>query len=136
MATSDPEQIRDEPSAQPAPNPQPPAPAAADPEPPHREPAGASGEPNTEPSAADQLREQFAEIAALTAQATRLGITVDAADAMRKGITPNALRRSVLDQLAARADATSVIAAAPSAPAAGDSPIVRRAKERAATARA
>jgi hypothetical protein len=60
---------------------------------------------------------------------------VDAADAMSKGIKPDALRRSVLDALAARAEATSVIAAAPSTPVAGDSPIVRRAKERAATAR-
>ena len=46
------------------------------------------------------------------------------------------LRRSVLDTLAARAEATSVIAAAPSTPTAGDSPIVRRAKERAAASRA
>ena len=54
---------------------------------------------------------------------------------MRKGISADALRRSVLDALAARAEATSiVIAAAPSTPAAGDSPIVRRAKERAAAA--
>ena len=42
------------------------------------------------------------------------------------------LRRTVLDALAARAEATTVIAAAPSAPVAGDSAIVRRAKERAA----
>ena len=42
----------------------------------------------------------------------------------------------VLDTLAARAEATSVIAAAPSTPTAGDSPIVRRAKERAAASRA
>jgi capsid assembly protease len=55
---------------------------------------------------------------------------------MRKGISADALRRSVLDALAARAEATSVIAAAPSMPTAGDSPIVRRAKERAAVARA
>ena len=50
---------------------------------------------------------------------------------MRKGISAADLRRSVLDTLAARAEATSVIAAAPSTPVAGDSPIVRRAKERA-----
>ena len=55
---------------------------------------------------------------------------------MAKGISADALRRSVLDALAARAEATSVIAAAPSTPVAGDSPIVRRAKERAASARA
>ena len=88
----------------------------------------------TEPGTADKLRAEYAEIAALAAQAARLGVTVDAADAMRKGISADDLRRSVLDALAARAEATSVIAAAPSTPVAGDSPIVRRAKERAAAA--
>jgi capsid assembly protease len=89
-------------------------------------------------SAADKLRAEFAEIAAIAAQAARLGVTVDAADAVRKGISADALRRSVLDTLATRAEATNVIAAAPSpGPAAvGDSPIVRRAKERAAGNRA
>jgi signal peptide peptidase SppA len=89
-------------------------------------------------SAADKLRAEFAEIAAIAAQAARLGVTVDAAAAVRKGVSADALRRSVLDTLAARAEATNVIAAAPSpGPAAvGDSPIVRRAKERAAGTRA
>jgi signal peptide peptidase SppA len=83
--------------------------------------------------AADKLRAEFAEIAAIAAQAARLGVTVDAADAVRKGVSADALRRSVLDTLAVRAETTSIIAAAPSTPtAAGDSPIVRRAKERAA----
>jgi hypothetical protein len=106
----------------PNPEPTPPAPEPADPTP--------------VPGPADKLRAEFAEIAALAAQAGRLGVTVDAADAMRKGISADSLRRSVLDALAARAEATSVIAAAPSTPIAGDSPIVRRAKERAAAARA
>jgi capsid assembly protease len=97
-----------------------------------------AAEPTADPAlaSADQLRAEFAEIAAIAAQAARLGITVDAADAMRKGISTDALRRSVLDALAARAEATSVIAAAPATPTVGDSPIVRRAKERAAAARA
>ncbi len=47
---------------------------------------------------------------------------------MRKGISAEALRRTVLETLASRAEATSVIAAAPSTPAGGDSPIVRRAQ--------
>lgn len=85
---------------------------------------------------AERLRAEYAEIAALTAQADRLGVSLDAADAMRRGISAADLRRSVLDTLAARAEATSVIAAAPSTPVVGDSPIVRRAKERAAAARA
>jgi hypothetical protein len=50
---------------------------------------------------------------------------------MRNGISADALRRSVLDALASRAEATSVIAVAPTMPTAGDSPIVRRARERA-----
>jgi hypothetical protein len=55
---------------------------------------------------------------------------------MRNGISADALRRSVLDALASRAEATSVITVAPTMPTAGDSPIVRRARERAAAARA
>ncbi|HXF89415.1 MAG TPA: S49 family peptidase [Xanthobacteraceae bacterium] len=85
--------------------------------------------------AADQLRAEFAEVAAIAAQAARLGVTVDAAEALRQGIKPDALRRSVLDTLGARAEASAVVALAPSAASAGDSPIVRRARERAAAAR-
>jgi signal peptide peptidase SppA len=86
----------------------------------------------TEAGIAEKLRAEFAEVTAIVSQAARLGVTVDAADALKKGIAPDALRRSVLDTLAARAEATTVIAAAPSTPVAGDSPIVRRARERAA----
>jgi ClpP class serine protease len=113
---------------------QPPRPteAPAPAEPPASEPAA---DPAPKSALADKLRAEFGEIAAIAAQAARLGVTVDAADAMRKGISADALRRSVLDTLAARVEATSVIAAAPSAPVAGDSPIVRRAKERAAASR-
>lgn len=93
-------------------------------------------ETTAEAGIAEKLRAEFAEVAAVVSQAARLGVTVDAADALKKGIAPDALRRSVLDTLAARAEATTVIAAAPSAPVAGDSPIVRRARERAAAARA
>jgi signal peptide peptidase SppA len=93
-------------------------------------------EPVAEPDPAERLREEYAEIASLAAQAVRLGVTVDAADAMRRGISAADLRRSVLDTLAARAEATSVIAAAPSTPVAGDSPIVRRARQRAVAAQA
>ena len=91
-------------------------------------------ETTAEAGIAEKLRAEFAEIAAVVNQAARLGVTVDAADALKKGIAPDALRRSVLDTLAARAEATTVIAAAPSNPVAGDSPIVRRARQRAAAA--
>ena len=43
-------------------------------------------------------------------------------------------RASVLDALSQRAEASAVIAMAPQTPMAGDSPIVRRARERAASA--
>jgi ClpP class serine protease len=82
-------------------------------------------------AAADAIRAEYAEIAAIAAQAGRLGVTVDAADAMRKGIKPDALRRSVLDALAARAEAISVVSASATQPKPGESPIVRRARERA-----
>jgi len=81
---------------------------------------------------AETLRAEFAEIATIAAQAGRLGIGIDAGDAMRRRLKPDALRQSVLDQLAARAEAADVVAAAPPSATAGDSPIVRRARERAA----
>lgn len=99
-------------------------------------PAPHAAESTAEANIAEKLRAELAEVAAIATQAARLGVTVDAADALRKGIAPDALRRSVLDTLAARAEATTVIAAAPSTPVAGDSPIVRRAKERASATRA
>jgi capsid assembly protease len=147
MANNVPEQIADQEPTQvaaaPPTPPAPPAPAAlaalaalADiHDPPRPDPVPPSAEPRPEAGAAERLRAEFAEVAAVAAQAARLGVTVDAADALRKGIAPDALRRSVLDTLAARAEATSVIAAAPSPAVTGDSPIVRRAKERAAAAR-
>jgi capsid assembly protease len=95
-----------------------------------------AAETQSQQSAADLLRAEFAEIATIAAQAGRLGVAVDAADAMRKGIAADALRRSVLETLASRAEATTVIAAVPVAASADDSPIVRRAKERAAAVRA
>ena len=85
-------------------------------------------------AAAERLRAEYAEIAAIAAQAGRLGVTIDVADAMAKGNSPEALRRSVLDALSQRAEASAVVAAAPQAPGPGDSPIVRRARERAASA--
>jgi len=82
---------------------------------------------------AARLRAEFAEIAAVAAQAGRLGVAIDAADAMARGVAPDALRRSVLETLAARSEAAAVVPATPApSAAAGESPIVRRARERAA----
>lgn len=119
-----------------------PRPIAARKEVPMSEPQGevpitaAAPQPQQVPSAdlEQRLRAEYAEISAVAAQAARLGVTIDAADALAKGIKPEALRRSVLEQLAARSDAADVVAAAP-APApkpVAESPIVRRAREAAA----
>ena len=89
---------------------------------------------------AERLRAEYAEIAAIAAQGARLGVAIDAADAMAKGVAPHALRSSILAALAARAEASSVVAVGPSpagSPASngGESPIVRRARERASANR-
>ncbi len=81
---------------------------------------------------ADRLRGEFSEIATVAAQAARLGLDIDAADAMRRGLKPDALRRTILDKLAARSEAADVVAIAPQPTTTGDSPIVKRARERAA----
>lgn len=123
-----------EPPVPQTPDPVPPEPPAvpvsapASPVPPAALSAGAS-------AAAERLRAEYAEIAAIAAQAGRLGVAIDAADAMAKGLKPDALRRSVLDALAARSQASAVVAVAPAPQATGDSPIVRRARERASASR-
>ena len=81
---------------------------------------------------AGRLRAEFSEIAAVAAQAARLGIEIDAADAMRRGLKPDALRQTILDKLAVRSEAADVLAIAPQPATAGESPIVKRARERAA----
>jgi ClpP class serine protease len=81
---------------------------------------------------ADRLRGEFAEIATVAAQAARLGLEIDAADAMRRGLKPDALRRTILEKLAARSEAADVVAIPPPPATTGDSPIVKRARERAA----
>ena len=111
-----------------APNP---APAAA-PTPPTPVPAPAPAAATDAPASGDALRAEFAEIAAVAALAARLGVTIDAPDAMKRSIKPDALRRSVLDALAIRSEASTIVATAPAQPSAGASPIVQRARERAA----
>ena len=84
-----------------------------------------------------QLREAAAEITEIAAQAGRLGITIDAAKALREGTTPEALRRLVLERASAAADARDIVAAPPSLvlPLAKESPIVAAAKRAAASPR-
>ena len=90
----------------------------------------------TKPDPAAQIREQAAEIAEIAAQASRLGLTIDAAEAVRAGTTPDALRRAVLEQLARTTDATIVasIAPPPAEPAPTESPLIAAARAVAATA--
>ena len=86
----------------------------------------------------------MAELMSIAAQAARLGVTVDAAEAMRRGIDPAALRRTVLDTLASRDAGLDIVAAAPVAgPASAgerpapsaDSPLLRAARAAAAAGR-
>ena len=80
------------------------------------------------------IRAEAAEVAQVCAQAARLGVHIDAADAVTRGLKPDALRARVLTDLAARSDAAGIIAAAPAA-AAKVSPIIAAAKKAAAAAR-
>ncbi|MEA5162621.1 S49 family peptidase, partial [Cereibacter johrii] len=84
---------------------------------------------------------EAAELIEIGQQAARLGLTVDVADAMRRGLSAAALRRTVLDGLAARGDGADLVAHAPTA-AAGpkESPLLavarRTAEAQAASRRA
>ena len=110
------------------------APAASTP--PEPAPTAAIAPPQTEATALspEAIRAEAAEVAQVCAQAGRLGIQIDAADAVAKGVKPEALRAKVLADLAARSDAAGIIATAPTA-GAKESPIVAAAKKSAAASR-
>ncbi|MDB6179054.1 S49 family peptidase [Paracoccus sp. Z330] len=82
---------------------------------------------------ADAIRAEAAEVASICAQAAKLGITLDAADAVRRGVSPDALRGQILDSLAARSDASGILASAP-APTNKPSPLVAAARKSADSA--
>ena len=63
-----------------------------------------------------RLRQQLAELSEVAAQAQRLGVSVDPAQALARGITPDALRQSVLKQAAERDVAEDIVAQAPVQP--------------------
>ncbi|MFB2596088.1 S49 family peptidase [Paracoccus sp. p4-l81] len=104
--------------------------------PPEPAPPAAIAPPQSEAAAIspEAIRAEAAEVAEVCAQAARLGIQIDAADAVAKGVKPEALRAKILADLAARSDAAGIIATAPAA-GAKESPIVAAAKKSAATAR-
>ena len=82
----------------------------------------------------EAIRAEAAEVAQVCTQAARLGIQIDAADAVAKGVKPEALRTKVLADLAARSDAAGIMATAP-ASGAKESPIVAAAKKSASASR-
>ena len=80
-----------------------------------------------------RLRRQLAELTEIAAQAKRLGVTFDPAQALARGVTPDALRQSVLKQAAERDVAQDIVAEAPQQPhtkpqSVADSPLVKAAQ--------
>ena len=80
-------------------------------------------------------RAEAAELATIGAQAARLGLTIDVAEAVQKGIKPDALRASVLNQLAARGDAAAITVVPPPKSAAPESPLLAAVKRSASAAK-
>lgn len=99
------------------------------------EPPAAAANASPIAMTADAIRAEAAEVAQVCAQAARLGVTIDAADAVTKGLKPEALRARVLADLAARSDAAGIITTAPAAAAAKDSPIIAAARKAATDAK-
>ncbi len=101
------------------------APAPAQPNPTPAEPAVVPAPAPTEAATAVALvRAEAAELATIGAQAARLGLSIDVAEAVQKGIRPDALRASVLNQLAARSDAAAIAVVPPPKSAAPESPLL------------
>ena len=80
-----------------------------------------------------RLRRQLTELTEIAAQAKRLGVTVDPAQALARGVTPDALRQSVLKQAAERDVAQDIVAEAPrqsqtKPQSVADSPLVKAAQ--------
>ena len=80
-----------------------------------------------------RLRRQLADLTEIAAQAKRLGVTVDPAQALARGVTPDALRQSVLQQAAERDVAQDIVAEAPTPTSTkpqsvADSPLVKAAQ--------
>ncbi len=80
-------------------------------------------------------RAEAAELATIGAQAARLGVHIDVAEAVQKGIRPDALRASVLNQLAARSDAAAIAVVPPPKSAAPESPLLAAVKRAASAAK-
>ena len=120
-----------EPGATAAPTPQQAAEASAAAVEPSAPSAAAAAAPTD--ATADAIRAEAAEVASICAQAARLGVALDAADAVRRGVSPDALRGQILDSLAARSDASGILTSAP-APTNRPSPLVAAARKSADSA--
>ncbi len=102
-------------------------PAAAPPAP------GAAATATPVDATADAIRAEAAEVASICAQAAKLGVALGAADAVRRGVKPEALRGQILDSLAAKSDASGILASAPT-PTNKPSPLVTAARKSADSA--
>lgn len=114
-----------------------PAPTPAEPPSPEEPATARSAAPagNGDAAAAvSRARTEAAELAAIGAQAARLGLTVNVVEAVQKGIAPDALRASVLAQLAARSDAAAITVVPAPKSATPESPIITAANKAAAEA--
>lgn len=120
----------DETEEQPVPTPGPQTPVAPSAPAPASAPGPAPVETGDAAAAAavSRARIEAAELATIAAQAARLGLTVDLVEAVQKGAAPDALRASVLTQLAARSDAATIVAVPPPKSAAPESPLVAAVK--------
>lgn len=81
-----------------------------------------------------RLRAQLMELTEVAAQAKRLGLSVDPAQALARGVTPDALRKTVLGQAAERDAALDIVAHTPTeqgskTQALADSALVKAAKK-------
>ena len=104
-------------------------PTPAQPNPSPAEPAVVPAPTPSEAAIAVALvRAESAELATVGAQAARLGVNIDVAEAVQKGIRPDALRASVLNQLTARSDAAAIAVVPPPKSAAPESPLLAAAK--------
>ena len=84
--------------------------------------------PSEAATAVALVRAEATELATVGAQAARLGVNIDVAEAVQKGVRPDALRASVLNQLAARSDAAAIAVVPPPKSAAPESPLLAAAK--------
>ena len=91
-------------------------------------PAPPAPVPSEAATAVALVRAEAAELATIGAQAARLGLSIDVAEAVQKGIRPDAMRASVLNQLAARSDAAAIAVVPPPKSAAPESPLLAAVK--------